>query len=80
MFYSDDVQLWAIDIEAEPTLAWRDPVALFEVPPTATSYDAAPDGHRFVFVLPEEESEDQSRQIRVVLNWFEELKERVPIP
>ena len=39
-------------------------------------YDITPDGERFVVVLPSEESSQP--QINVVLNWFEELKARVP--
>jgi hypothetical protein len=35
----------------------------------------------FVFSTPEEtEIRDRPREIRVVLNWFEELKEKVPVP
>ena len=46
------------------------------------NYDVTPDGQRFVLVTPEvvEAGDDRLRQIRVVLNWFEELKERVPVP
>lgn len=47
------------------------------------SFDITPDGDQFLVVLPASQTEDGegSRQgIHVVLNWFEELKERVPIP
>ena len=49
----------------------------------APLYDVTPDGTGFVFVQPaiQTRSEGQSGpQIHVVLNWFEELKERVPVP
>jgi serine/threonine-protein kinase len=39
------------------------------------TYDVAPDGQRFVTTQSVEHA--APRQIRVVLNWFEELKERV---
>ncbi len=31
-------------------------------------------------VLPAETDEPAPQQIHVVVNWFEELKERVPVP
>ncbi len=61
-------------------------MALFEAPwPLSVryfvNYDVTPDGQRFVFVQPlEEEGDDRPHHINVVLNWFEELKERVPMP
>ena len=42
-----------------------------------TNYDVTPDGQRFVMVKPSEQ-ERTATQINVVLNWFEELKRRVP--
>ena len=86
MFYLKDGQLWAIEIETEPKLIWQDPVALFEAPwqlgaPSFLNYDVTPDGQRFVFVQSlRDQNEDRPNEIHVVLNWFEELKERVPVP
>jgi len=40
-------------------------------------YDAAADGQRFLMVKQSEQS-TSVMQINVVLNWFEELKRRVP--
>ncbi len=85
LFYSNDGKLWAVGIETEPTLNWQDPVALFETPwPLNTdllaNYDVTPDGQQFVFVQPMgDESDQHASEIRVVLNWIEELKEKVPI-
>ena len=44
-----------------------------------------PDGERFVATVPvaDEETEDEQAppdQINIILNWVEELKERVPVP
>ena len=39
--------------------------------------DLAPDGRRFVMIQTGEESAPPT-QLRVVLNWFEELKAKVP--
>ncbi len=57
----------------------------FQVGPdssTAPKYDVTPNGERFVFVQPNASSlaNPSQSQINVVLNWFEELKERVPVP
>ena len=46
-------------------------------------YDMTPDGDRCLMVFPvdrTEGAEPSQPQINVVLNWFEELKERVPVP
>ena len=39
----------------------------------------SPDGQRFLMIKPAESDSDAPLpQINVVLNWFEELKQRVP--
>ena len=47
---------------------------LFEYP-RVLEYDVAPDGQRFVLRTVNEDA--MTREIRVVVNWFEELKERM---
>ena len=42
------------------------------------TYDVHPDGDRFLMVT--EPQGQLTQQINIVLNWFEELKERVPVP
>ena len=42
-------------------------------------YDVHPDGDRFLMVTQPQEQVSQE-QIHIVLNWFEELKELVPLP
>ena len=47
-------------------------------------YDVTADGQRFLGMMPigaaatESEGEPVTPRINVILNWFEELKERVP--
>ena len=85
LFYLDDGQLWAVGIETDSTLTWQDPVALFETRwPTEwlwlVNYDVTSDGQRFVFVQPASDDGNEERnQINVVLNWTQELLERVPV-
>ena len=40
--------------------------------------DSRPDGQRFLMLKEKEEPPTAATQINVVLNWFEELKRRVP--
>ena len=45
-------------------------------------FDISPDGRRFVAILPGSEIRSSGRpaeQVSVVVNWFEELKQRVPV-
>jgi hypothetical protein len=46
-------------------------------PTTTANYDVSPDGQRFLMLKGGEEQQ-AATQIHVVLNWFEELKRRVP--
>ena len=41
------------------------------------NYDVSRDGQRFLMVKASEQTE-AATQINIVLNWFEELKRRVP--
>ena len=45
------------------------------------NYDVSVDGQRFLVVssFSEADADSGAIQINVVLNWFEELKERVPV-
>jgi hypothetical protein len=82
----------SVPIQTSPNLLPGRPQELFALSGTfqvgadnniAPLYDVTPDGTGFVFVQPaiQTRSEEQSvPQINVVLNWFEELKERVPVP
>ena len=50
---------------------------------TFRGYDIMPDGERFVVVIPADQTETTESappQVNVVLNWFEELKQLVPVP
>jgi hypothetical protein len=47
-------------------------------PGALPNYDVSPDGQRFLMLKPIEQEQSAPTQINVVLNWFEELKRRVP--
>ncbi len=44
------------------------------------TYDLAPDGERFLVRVPAARSSDSFTGMIIVQHWFEELKERVPVP
>jgi len=75
----------AVSVTTEPTFAFGNPVALprpFQLSPPAArrAYDITPGG-KFVGLIPAGQTESgtpTAPQIQVVLNWFEELKARVP--
>lgn len=42
------------------------------------NYDIAPDGQHFVVVEEQRQNDPAGARLQVVLNWFDELKARVP--
>ena len=79
--------LKGIRVSMDPTFTFsaEQPVPIGQVIsfPFYRSFDVMPDGDRFVVVLPDEEQDSGETvrpRIHVVLNWFQELKERVPVP
>ncbi len=67
------------NVKITPAGQVKVPREIFEAPYSdfiGRNYDVTPDGKRFVMVL---ESGASEFQMHVVVNWFEELKERVPV-
>ena len=68
----------------EPDFAFRNeqtlPIEGFTVMSSYRGYDITPDGERLVMVFPADQTGDASPpQINLILNWFQELTERVPV-
>jgi serine/threonine protein kinase/Tol biopolymer transport system component len=83
LFYRNGDKMMAADISTESGFAAGKPRMLFQgkyvpTPATSANYDVSPDGQRFLMLKPSEQ-EAAPTQIDVVLNWFEELKRRVPV-
>jgi Tol biopolymer transport system component len=83
LFYRSGDKMIAVDIATQPGFAAGTPRTLFErryetplVP--IDNYDVSPDGQRFLMLKPAEQVQAAPTQINVVLNWFEELKQKVP--
>jgi Tol biopolymer transport system component len=82
LFYRSGNKMMVVNIESQSNLAVGKPRLLFERPPSPlpmSSFDVTPDGQRFLMIQAGEQQAEVD-QINVVLNWFEELKERVPVP
>lgn len=83
LLYRQGNKMMAVDVATQPAFSAGKPRMLFEgqYAPSATSssrnFDVSSDGQRFLMVKTLEQEQPIS-QINVVLNWFEELKEKVP--
>ena len=73
----------AVDVTTTPAFAFGKTVQLVAPPLPLTAsrpYDVTPDGRSFLLMLPKGEGDKlPPEQINVTLNWFEDLKQRVPI-
>ncbi len=83
LFYRSGDKMLAVDITTQPSFAAGKPRLLFQgpylpSPATSSNYDVSLDGQRFLMVKPNEQEQTAPTQINVVLNWFEELKQKVP--
>jgi Tol biopolymer transport system component/predicted Ser/Thr protein kinase len=83
LFYRSGDKMMAVDIATQPSFTVGRPRMLFEgnyqlTPGAFSNYDVSPDGQRFLMLKPAEQTQAAPTQINVVLNWFEELKQKVP--
>ena len=84
LFYWQGNQFMATPVQTDAGFTNGMPQALFEGvyrQAQGRTYDVASDG-RFLMVKPNGQADEDAPQaeITVVLNWFEELKARVPVP
>ncbi len=83
LFYRSGAKMLAVEITSQPSFSVGKPKVLFEglyepTPATFPYYDVSTDGQRFLMLKRGEQAQSAPTQINVVLNWFEELKRRVP--
>jgi len=75
--------MMAVEITTEPSFQAGTPRMLFEGDyergNNEAYYDVSHDGQRFLMIQADEQDSTEPQQINVVLNWFEELKQRVPV-
>ncbi len=95
LFYQMDDMVMAVPVKTEPVFSLETPRMLFRgtysfqnrtqiSPPNLYPkiWDISPDGKRFLMIKPPGAAtsvEGSARRINVVLNWTEELKQRVPV-
>ena len=90
LFYlSEENSVMAIAVETKPTFSLGTPKILFRsmnigsTPGEGTPWDISADGKRFLMMKPPgaaAPAADAPRpKINIVVNWFEELKQRVPV-
>jgi Tol biopolymer transport system component len=80
LFYRSGNKMMAVDIATQPSFTASKPRLIFEGPyvltgTTMPEYDVSSDGQHFLMLKPEPAA---PTQINVVLNWSEELKQKVP--
>ena len=93
LFYRSGDATMAVEVETEPTFKPGNPKILFKgtyfsdalYRLTALHGTSSPDGKRFLMIKPPASTRRSARsgwstqKINIVVNWFEELKQRVPV-
>ena len=74
--YLPEKQLMDAEVQTAPVFRAGISQPLFKSQ-AGTTWDVAPDGKRFLIELPQRGVE--SRKLQAVVNWFEELRRRVPV-
>lgn len=83
LFYKEGDRMMVVDVQTGETFRASKPRLLFESrfpersPGDPARYAVTPDGERFIVTVPAEDASATFR-IQVVVNWFDELRERVP--
>jgi serine/threonine-protein kinase len=81
LFYIRGSTMMTVDVNTDLDQSVSAPRKLFEVPfllqSFEVSYDVAPDGKSFVMVKPGNRT-GKTRELHIVLNWFDELNAMVP--
>ena len=86
LFYVSPDSLMVVEYEGTSSFSPEAPQSLFDIGSYSTGQGnrriaVAPDGQRFLLLKDEPENGEGASpsELYVVLNWFEELKERVPV-
>ncbi len=79
LFYRNGDKMMAVDSTTEPEFMAGNPRLIFERPHVLSTfgpqYDVTADGQRFLMI----QAGEQARSLNVVLNWHQELLEKVPV-
>jgi eukaryotic-like serine/threonine-protein kinase len=83
LFYHGGDAAMAVRVETDPEFKPEKPTVLFRGTYSRDGgspmpcWDISPDGKRFLMI--KEAASEAPRKINIVVNWFEELKQRVPV-
>jgi len=93
LYYINEFSLWVAAVNTEKAFQRSQPKMLFQIPHVVfnsmglagITWDVHPDGDRFLMLKPPANIDSESAslfpdKINIVLNWFEELKQKVPVP
>ena len=80
IFYRAGSKMMVVEVSGDPDLRLSQPRPLFDQrylfqSLTVATYDVSADGQRFLMV----KDEAGAGRLNLVLDWFEELKQRVPV-
>jgi Tol biopolymer transport system component len=87
LFYVSGSRMMSVAVETTPAFRAATPTVLFDDPslfeesmgsPSGFHYDVVPDGSRFLLLRPRGRA--GGLELRVVQNWFEELRKLAPFP
>jgi len=76
IFYYERARMMRVDVQPGPAFKVGEPRSLFGA--DVGFYDVAPVGQRFLVVRPAREEAGPS-QLHVVVNWFDELQQKVAV-
>jgi Tol biopolymer transport system component len=80
LFFRSGNKMMSVEVQTSPAFHAGTPKTLFETA-NAGGFEVSPDGRRFLMIKPgSAQPGGQQIEMRVVLNWFEELRRRVPLP
>jgi Tol biopolymer transport system component len=78
LFFRNGDKMMAVDVETGAAFRAGAPYMLFEK--AANDYDVAPDGRRFLMLKPPAAGPGGAgSELHVILNWFEDLRRKVPL-
>ena len=85
IFYRRGDELMAVTVATEPEFSRGPPRSLFgglsTTGPPVRIFDISEDGERFITTGPERESDESTfMEFRVVTNWIEQVKRKLPAP
>ena len=84
LFYRRENHVWVVDVRTDGGFQTSKPRMLFEKPGyqnrlSCRTYDLSYDGKRFLMVKEEQQKAATITEMILVQNWFEELKQRMPV-